>query len=150
MIYWCRRYFTSLHNEGVKQTEDAELIGIWNRTREKAVSKSKLFGCKVFDTVEELINSVDVVYILTNMETHHQYARQAIDVGKHVLIEKPTAVTVEEIEDLKMECRQNECSCDLCTIIFMNHPLLVQRIQLKVGKFEIWCHFTHSLQHSSS
>ena len=91
-----------LHNEGVKQTEDAELIGIWNRTREKAVSKSKLFGCKVFDTVEELINSVDVVYILTNMETHHQYARQAIDAGKHVLIEKPTAVTVEEIEDLKM------------------------------------------------
>jgi predicted dehydrogenase len=35
------------------------------------------------------------------METHHRYAKMAIDCGRHVLIEKPTAVTIEEIEDLK-------------------------------------------------
>jgi predicted dehydrogenase len=35
------------------------------------------------------------------METHHRYAKMAIDSGRHVLIEKPTAVTIEEIEDLK-------------------------------------------------
>ena len=90
-----------LHNEGVVSAENAELTGIWNRTREKAVEKSKVFQCKVFETVEELIQTVDVVYVLTNMETHHQYARQAIDAGKHVLVEKPTAVTINEIEDLK-------------------------------------------------
>ena len=90
-----------LHSEGVHSAENAELTGIWNRTREKAEEKSKLFNCRVFDSVEDLIKAVDVVYILTNMETHHQYARQAIDAGKHVLVEKPTAVTIEEIEDLK-------------------------------------------------
>ena len=90
-----------LHSEGVHSAVNAELTGIWNRTREKAEEKSKLFNCRVFDSVEDLIKAVDVVYILTNMETHHQYARQAIDAGKHVLVEKPTAVTIEEIEDLK-------------------------------------------------
>jgi predicted dehydrogenase len=85
----------------VHSAENAELTGIWNRTREKAEEKSKLFNCRVFDSVEDLIKSVDVVYVLTNMETHHQYARQAIDAGKHVLVEKPTAVTIDEIEDLK-------------------------------------------------
>jgi predicted dehydrogenase len=90
-----------LHSEGVYSAENAELTGIWNRTREKAEEKSRLFNCQVFDTVEDLIEAVDVVYILTNMETHHQYARQAIDAGKHVLVEKPTAVTIDEIEDLK-------------------------------------------------
>ena len=90
-----------LHSEGVYSAENAELTGIWNRTREKAEEKSKLFNCRVFDSVEDLIKSVDVVYVLTNMETHHQYARQAIDAGKHVLVEKPTAVTIDEIEDLK-------------------------------------------------
>ena len=90
-----------LHNEGVVSAENAELTGIWNRTREKAVEKSKIFQCRVFETVEELIQTVDVVYVLTNMETHHQYASQAIDAGKHVLVEKPTAVTISEIEDLK-------------------------------------------------
>jgi predicted dehydrogenase len=85
----------------VHSAENAELTGIWNRTREKAEEKSKIFNCRVFDSVEDLIKSVDVVYVLTNMETHHQYARQAIDAGKHVLVEKPTAVTIDEIEDLK-------------------------------------------------
>ena len=90
-----------LHSEGVYSAENAELTGIWNRTREKAEEKSKLFNCRVFESAEDLIKAVDVVYVLTNMETHHQYARQAIDAGKHVLVEKPTAVTIEEIEDLK-------------------------------------------------
>ena len=52
----------------------------------KVVEKSKIFQCRVFETVEELIQTVDVVYVLTNMETHHQYASQAIDAGKHVLV----------------------------------------------------------------
>jgi predicted dehydrogenase len=90
-----------LHSEGVYSAENAELTGIWNRTREKAEEKSKLFNCRVFESAEDLIKAVDVVYVLTNMETHHQYARQAIDAGKHVLVEKPTAVTIDEIEDLK-------------------------------------------------
>ena len=95
-----------LHSEGVYSAENAELTGIWNRTREKAEEKSKLFNCRVFDSVEDLIKAVDVVYVLTNMETHHQYARQAIDAGKHVLVEKPTAVTIDEIEDLKKAARE--------------------------------------------
>ena len=94
-----------LHAEGVVSAENAELTGIWNRTHEKATEKSKLFQCKAFETVEELIHAVDVVYVLTNMETHHQYAIQAINAGKHVLVEKPTAVTIEEIEDLKKSAK---------------------------------------------
>jgi predicted dehydrogenase len=90
-----------LHGEGVVQAVGAELTGIWNRTPAKAAEKAALFNCEVFETPEKLIQAVDVVYILTNMETHHAYAKQAIEAGKHVLVEKPTAVTIEEIEDLK-------------------------------------------------
>jgi len=96
-----------LHAEGVQKAENAELVGIWNRTRDKALEKSKIFNCKVFNTVEELLTAVDVVYVLTNMETHHLYAKQAIEAGKHVLVEKPTAVTMDEIEDLKSAAEKN-------------------------------------------
>ena len=41
------------------------------------------------------------------METHHLYAKQAIEAGKHVLVEKPTAVTMDEIEDLKSAAEKN-------------------------------------------
>ena len=96
-----------LHAEGVQKAENAELVGIWNRTRDKALEKSKIFNCKVFNTVEELLTAVDVVYVLTNMETHHLYAKQAIEAGKHVLVEKPTAVTMDEIDDLKSAAEKN-------------------------------------------
>lgn len=90
-----------LHAEGVKETHGAELVGIWNRTRAKAEEKATLFGCGVFDTPEALVDASDVVYVLTNMETHHEYAMMAIERGKHVLVEKPTAVTIEEIREMK-------------------------------------------------
>ena len=96
-----------LHGEGVQQAEGAELSGIWNRTLSKAEEKAGLFNCKVFSSPEELIEAVDVVYVLTNMETHHAYAKQAIEAGKHVLVEKPTAVTISEIEDLKAAAEKN-------------------------------------------
>ena len=96
-----------LHGEGVKQSKDAELVGIWNRTQAKAIEKAALFNCQVFETPEALIDAVDVVYVLTNMETHHSYAKQAIEAGKHVLVEKPTAVTIAEIEDLKASAEKN-------------------------------------------
>ena len=90
-----------LHAEGVKEAQGAELIGLWNRTRSRAEEKGALFGCKVFDTPEELIDAVDVVYVLTNMETHYEYSMMAIESGKHVLVEKPTAVTIDEILEMK-------------------------------------------------
>jgi len=96
-----------LHGEGVNQAQGAELTGIWNRTSAKAEEKARLFGCKVFQSPEKLIEAVDVVYVLTNMETHHLYAKQAIEAGKHVLVEKPTAVTMDEIEDLKSAAEKN-------------------------------------------
>ena len=96
-----------LHGEGVQQAENAKLVGIWNRTLSKAEEKATLFDCKVFSTPEELIEAVDVVYVLTNMETHHTYAKMAIEAGKHVLVEKPTAVTISEIEDLIAAAEKN-------------------------------------------
>ena len=90
-----------LHEEGVNLSKNAKLVGIWNRTVERAEEKARLFNCRVFHKPEELIKAVDVVYVLTNMETHYQYARMAIEKSRHVLVEKPTAVTIEEIKDLK-------------------------------------------------
>jgi predicted dehydrogenase len=49
----------------------------------------------------ELLNSaVDAVVIATPVSTHHRIARDAIMAGKHVMIEKPLAASVEQAKDL--------------------------------------------------
>jgi predicted dehydrogenase len=44
--------------------------------------------------------SVDAVYIATPVSTHHALVDQALRAGKHVLVEKPLATTVEQAEEL--------------------------------------------------
>ena len=83
-----------LHGEGVQQAEVLNLLEFGTVHFPRQKKKPGYSDCKVFSTPEELIEAVDVVYVLTNMETHHTYAKQAIEAGKHVLVEKPTAVTI--------------------------------------------------------
>jgi predicted dehydrogenase len=44
--------------------------------------------------------SIDAVYISTPVSTHYQLVKRALESGKHVLVEKPLAMTVEQAEAL--------------------------------------------------
>jgi predicted dehydrogenase len=44
--------------------------------------------------------SIDAVYLSTPVSTHFQLVKRALDSGKHVLVEKPLATTVEQAEAL--------------------------------------------------
>lgn len=54
------------------------------------------------DTDELLVNSeIDVVAIATRHNSHAQFVIKALEAGKHVFVEKPLALTLEEIEDIQ-------------------------------------------------
>jgi phthalate 4,5-cis-dihydrodiol dehydrogenase len=56
------------------------------------------FSAKAYDTVAALCAdpAVDAVYVATPHEFHREHALQAAQAGKHLLIEKPMALTVED------------------------------------------------------
>ena len=93
---------SDLHAEGIAAHPDAELIGLWNRTPARAAEKSQLFNCRTYDSPEALVSDpdIDAVFVLTNLETHREYSLLALEAGKHVLVEKPVGVSVDEIQDL--------------------------------------------------
>lgn len=55
-----------------------------------------------FDTIDALIQDPEIELIVVNTpnNTHFDFARRALEAGKHVLIEKPFATTVAEAEEL--------------------------------------------------
>lgn len=103
----------NLHAEAINELPGAELIGLWNRTHGKGASKAKRYGCAVYKSVEELLNDpkVDAVFVLTNMETHCKYTIMAAEAGKHILVEKPAASSIPELEKMNAAVQKAGVKC---------------------------------------
>ena len=59
------------------------------------------------DSYEEFLSNVDAVYIASPNETHYEYAKKALEAGKHVLSEKPLAFTKAESQKLYGIAQEN-------------------------------------------
>lgn len=104
---------SDLHAEGVRRCRDAHLVGLWNRSADKGRGKAELFGCRSYDTPEQLLAdpAVDAVSVLTNLETHIDFVTMALKAGKQVLVEKPVGVSVAEIEAMRDLAAQQGLVC---------------------------------------
>lgn len=102
-----------LHAEAIANMQGAELVGLWNRTFEKGKIKADKFGCKTYMTIDDLFNDpiVDAVFILTNMETHCEYTIRAAEAGKHILVEKPAASSIDELLQMQKAVEKAGVKC---------------------------------------
>jgi predicted dehydrogenase len=102
-----------LHAAAVNKVPGAKLIGLWNRSQDRAKQRAAEFGCKNFATPEELVKdpAVDAVFVLTNLESHLEYTQLALNAGKHVLVEKPVGATTGEIEQMRDMAKAKNLVC---------------------------------------
>ena len=76
-----------------------EVTGVVGSTPERAAGKGL---APVYESYEDLLadEEVDVVHLTTPNHLHYPQAKQALDAGKHVVCEKPLAMTSEESAEL--------------------------------------------------
>ena len=90
-----------IHLRLLNQSNKYELIGFYDADESNAKHVESEFGYTYFNTVEALIEAVDMVDIVTPTLSHYDCAKQAIAKSKHIFIEKPIAKTVEEAEEIR-------------------------------------------------
>ncbi|WP_397362523.1 Gfo/Idh/MocA family protein [Olleya sp. R77988] len=90
-----------IHLRLLNQSEKFDLVGFYDADEDNAKKVEAEFGYKYFNTIEGLIDAVDVVDIVTPTLSHYDCAKQAIAKGKHIFVEKPITNTVQEAESLR-------------------------------------------------
>jgi predicted dehydrogenase len=90
-----------IHLKLLQQSNKYDLIGFYDPSTENALKVSEEFGYRSFNSIEELINEVDVVDIVTPTLSHFECAKQAIENGCHIFIEKPITKIVIEAEAIR-------------------------------------------------
>lgn len=90
-----------IHLKLLNQSDKYELVGFFDPSKENAKKVSDEFGYESYNSINALIKSVEVIDIVTPTLSHFDCAKQAIENGCHVFIEKPIAKTVLEAEAIR-------------------------------------------------
>ena len=94
---------------GMMLCENAELVAVMEINMELAEKCRAKWGCKkAYDSEAALLADpeIDAVYIASPVFLHARQAMAAADAGKHILIEKPLAMTSEEGQKVIDHCKE--------------------------------------------
>lgn len=95
------------------------------------------FAARAFGSVEELVAQpgVDVIYVATPHQFHAAHARAAAAAGKHVLVEKPMALSLEECRSMIAAARKAGVQLIVGHSHSFDAPILHARRLIESGRF---------------
>ena len=85
----------------IQNQNSSDLVAAAGRNQEKLTSFCRDFGIpRSYDSPEQLLESpeIDAIYLATPPHLHAAHSCAASKAGKHVLVEKPMAMSVEECD----------------------------------------------------
>ena len=93
-------HFGRFHALKVAAARRARLVGLFDPDAGRAAAVGREAGGAPAMGLEALLGVVDALIVAAPAEVHHALACQALRAGRHVLIEKPIASTLEQADEL--------------------------------------------------
>jgi predicted dehydrogenase len=88
------------HVRILRDMPGARFVGFVDDRAARAAEVATQLGVRAFPSLDALIDSVDALTIAVPTPAHYRVAKPALAAGRHVLIEKPLAETLEQADDL--------------------------------------------------
>ena len=101
-ILGCGKIAQVRHIPEYASNPNCELVGFFNPTKSRAEDMAAKYGGKAYDSAEELLADpeIDAVSVCAANNAHAELTIKALKAGKHVLCEKPMAVTLADCEEM--------------------------------------------------
>ncbi|HVP15479.1 MAG TPA: Gfo/Idh/MocA family oxidoreductase, partial [Terriglobales bacterium] len=111
------------------------LAGVYDRESARARAVAERHGCAAFPSAEALLEACDAVSVAVPTVGHRAAAERALAAGRHVLVEKPMAATVEEADALVAAARRSGAILQVGQVERFNPALLAARPFVREPKF---------------
>ncbi len=109
-IIGCGKITQVRHLPEYRNRSDIKIKGVFDLNKERAEKIAKEIDAKVYGSYQELLadESIDAVSVCTANHTHATISIEALNANKHVLCEKPMAITLEECEKMKQVAKDKK------------------------------------------
>lgn len=94
--FWARE----THAPSIAATPGVTLVSVWGRDSEATAHVAAEFGALPYADVDDFLDSVDAVSFAVPPHVQSEIALKAIRAGKHVLLEKPIAISLAAADEL--------------------------------------------------
>ena len=97
------------HSQAYQSHPEADLICVCDMVKEKAEARARELGVKAYFSVKEMLaaeEDLDVVGVITADHLHFVPTMEALEAGKHVLVEKPLSLDIREAEQMVEKARE--------------------------------------------
>ncbi|TMM37724.1 MAG: Gfo/Idh/MocA family oxidoreductase [Actinobacteria bacterium] len=94
--YWA----AETHAAGLRGHPDAEFVGVWGRNPAKAGTIAERYGVRAYSDVDALITDVDALAVALAPDVQADLARRAARAGRHLLLDKPVALSLSAADAL--------------------------------------------------
>ena len=91
------------HGPGLKAASGVELVGVWGRHEEKTAAIAGQLGVTPYGDYAELLESVEAVAFAVPPQVQASMALEAAAIGKHLLLDKPVADSLDDARALADE-----------------------------------------------
>lgn len=89
-----------IHLKLLKQSSRYDLVGFYDANEAYAQELEKELGYTYYSNMDDLIAACDMVDVVTPTTYHHESGKRVLEASKHLFIEKPITVTVEQAREL--------------------------------------------------
>lgn len=89
-----------IHTKLMKDVTRTNLIGVYDLNYDVAKNVAEELGIKAFENLDEFLESIDAVSIVSTTSAHYELIKKAFEKDVHVFVEKPITSTIKQAEEV--------------------------------------------------